>query len=651
MCAVDDVPGGTVPVGTVPVGTAPASAAEALGLIGASLDYLSSAAGDLDGPGCGEALVALSQVQARLAGARVRLLRRFAAVKGHEGDGYASATPWLMAKAGLTRKAARAQVRQMRALGERPDLEAAMAGAVLTESQAGEVAEWTRELPDEMRAATDQVIVQAAEAGAPLEDLAVIAAAAIERHRRRQPGQDEDESRFRDRYLRVGVTFGGAAVIRGDLTPECAAAVRAVLESLGKKRGPEDDRTEPQRFHDALQEGCELLLRARLTPDRAGADTQVVAHIPLSQLRRMPGAGDLEETWLRARLGEDGYLSGKDAETAACDAQTVPVVTAHPDMDVIDMIINLARAGAAVAYPGSSAGPTTAHASGSVDPGRADDGSADPRPVHADSEPASVDGPAAKSAAGASEDPKEPAGEAAGPVSPAPDGGIADPGGPPGGAVTPAGLAGRAARRERPSPPSPQGHGASGAHGSHGAHGARGAPGVHGSYGSHEAPGVHGSYRASEAHRAPEAGQPLRYAVARLAVDFVSGPAGIAAALRQGLLDKPWNTPSQPLDIGWAASIPPAIRRAVTLRDRHCAWPGGCDRPASACDVHHIRHQGDGGETSVSNCGLFCGFHHDVCIHRWGWRVALHPDGTWTAASPDGRQVLRSHAPPANRAA
>jgi len=28
----------------------------------------------------------------------------------------------------------------------------------------------------------------------------------------------------------------------------------ARLEALGKKRGPEDDRSEEQRFHDALQE-------------------------------------------------------------------------------------------------------------------------------------------------------------------------------------------------------------------------------------------------------------------------------------------------------------------------------------------------------------------------------------------------------------
>jgi hypothetical protein len=37
---------------------------------------------------------------------------------------------------------------------------------------------------------------------------------------------------------------------------------------------------------------------------------------------------------------------------------------------------------------------------------------------------------------------------------------------------------------------------------------------------------------------------------------------------------------------------------------------------------------------------------HDVCIHRWGWQVILHPDGTIEARSPDGSQTLKSHAPP-----
>ena len=116
----------------------------------------------------------------------------------------------------------------------------------------------------------------------------------------------EDDFDFRDRHVRLGRTFGGAGVIRGDLTPECAAAVSAVIEALGKKRGREDDRNEGQRFHDALAEACHLLLRARLVPDRAGADTQVIVHIPISQLRQIPGAPELEDAWLKARLGEPG---------------------------------------------------------------------------------------------------------------------------------------------------------------------------------------------------------------------------------------------------------------------------------------------------------------------------------------------------------
>ncbi|MGH3422147.1 MAG: HNH endonuclease signature motif containing protein, partial [Streptosporangiaceae bacterium] len=148
----------------------------------------------------------------------------------------------------------------------------------------------------------------------------------------------------------------------------------------------------------------------------------------------------------------------------------------------------------------------------------------------------------------------------------------------------------------------------------------------------------------------PEAWRALRYAMARLAIDLVSGPAGVAAILRQGLLGKPYNTPSLPLDIGYSDTIPAHIRRAVLLRDRACAWPR-CGRPAVYCDVHHLRHKQDGGETSLANLVLLCQYHHDVCIHRQGWHLTLHPDGTTQARSPDGKQTLYSHAPPAGRAA
>ncbi len=110
-----------------------------------------------------------------------------------------------------------------------------------------------------MRAGTDRILLGAAAAGASMDDLAMLAGVAIERWRQQQPGIDGPGDRFGDRFLQLETTFGGAGVIRGDLAPEGATAVQAVLEALealealGKRTGPEDDRTEGQRFHDALQ--------------------------------------------------------------------------------------------------------------------------------------------------------------------------------------------------------------------------------------------------------------------------------------------------------------------------------------------------------------------------------------------------------------
>jgi hypothetical protein len=55
--------------------------------------------------------------------------------------------------------------------------------------------------------------------------------------------------------------------------------------------------------------------------------------------------------------------------------------------------------------------------------------------------------------------------------------------------------------------------------------------------------------------------------------------------------------------------IPPALRRALDLRDPHCTHPG-CDMPARYCDAHHIVHWADGGKTEISNLRLLCRRHH-----------------------------------------
>src|SRR6516225_300846 len=308
-------------------GQVPGSIAEALRMAHASLDYLNSpVAAELHAAACGPVLTSLGELQAKVTAAHAAVLRRFDAADAHDADGYGTSAAWLAAMTKLASKDAKAAVWRMRQLGSRPHLADALARGELSWSWAAEIIELTRKLPAGLRAGTDQILLDAAAGGATLDDLRYLAACALQQWLSQHPDPDEGDG-FDDRYVQVGVTFGGAACIRGNLTPECGAAVQAVLEALGKKAGPEDHRTEHQRFHDALQAGCELLIRAKMIPDRAGSGTQAIVHIPISQLRQMPGASGLEDAWIRGRLGEDGYLTGKDAEAAACDALIIPVVT------------------------------------------------------------------------------------------------------------------------------------------------------------------------------------------------------------------------------------------------------------------------------------------------------------------------------------
>lgn len=200
-------------------------------------------------------LIVLGRIQSRLAAAQAAFLCRFGAAGAHDGDGYASSSAWLAGKARLNRKDAKAAVRQMRLLGEHPLLDGAAAAGGLSRSWAREIAAWSGRIGDgDLREQADRILLGAAAAGADLDGLRVIAQAAYEAWRARRPDPGEDPGKgFGERFVQLDTTMDNAGRVTGDPTPECAAAVRAVLEALGKKRGPEDDRTAAQRFHDALQ--------------------------------------------------------------------------------------------------------------------------------------------------------------------------------------------------------------------------------------------------------------------------------------------------------------------------------------------------------------------------------------------------------------
>ena len=93
--------------------------------------------------------------------------------------------------------------------------------------------------------------------------------------------------------------------------------------------------------------------------------------------------------------------------------------------------------------------------------------------------------------------------------------------------------------------------------------------------------------------------------------------------------------PSLTLDIGRETRVvSPALRKAVTTRDRTCRFPG-CDMPARFTDVHHIWHWTRGGPTDRTNCTLLCRCHHTL-IHKGRWTVTGNPNADLAFTSPEG---------------
>jgi hypothetical protein len=88
-------------------------------------------------------------------------------------------------------------------------------------------------------------------------------------------------------------------------------------------------------------------------------------------------------------------------------------------------------------------------------------------------------------------------------------------------------------------------------------------------------------------------------------------------------------------------AIPPAIRRALRLRDRGCAFPG-CTH-TRFLHGHHLEHWLHGGHTRLDNLLLLCGFHHHL-VHEGGWTVTIGADGAFAFSSPAG--TLLSRMPP-----
>jgi hypothetical protein len=332
----------------------PAGGSEALAKLRSLAGYLADLdAASMPAEVLGEYIRELVQADAVLTAALAPMLAAYDAKDGHVADGQRSLGTWLVHMARVTRSQA-AQYKAMRALPR--DHEPLLAGLrtrALTTSEALQLAKWTQAIPAEYRAQAEEILVAAARAGADLRALAQICA---EIRSRTAPPDPDGSDPALDRALFLDTTLDGAGVLRGDLTPDCAAMVRAVLDALSAPAGAGDLRTRPQRYHDALAEAMKRLLASSLLPQRAGQPVKALVHMSFADLCELDVDSKLQDEWIggyRARwaaqraaasvsTGDGGaWLDGDAARTVAFDAMLVPVVTADLDPGAVEQLIGL----------------------------------------------------------------------------------------------------------------------------------------------------------------------------------------------------------------------------------------------------------------------------------------------------------------------
>ncbi len=247
----------TSQVETVP---AFASADDALEALDAALGYLAAAdAAELPAEVQARCLRGLERADSVGTAARARLLAGFTDARGYCEDADYSPLMWLVNQTRVTKGCAAGHVGWARRAGAHPRVAAALTAAQVSVSWARVICGWTDKLPEGCREEADQILLAAARSGLDLRDITALAAEMYEKSRP-QPDPGGDPGRvLEDRSVRLETTFGGAGVLGGDLTPECAAIVTTVLEALSAPAGAADTRSHEQRYHDALQEAMRPL--------------------------------------------------------------------------------------------------------------------------------------------------------------------------------------------------------------------------------------------------------------------------------------------------------------------------------------------------------------------------------------------------------
>jgi hypothetical protein len=237
---------------------------------------------------------------------------------------------WLHQDEKLSKADAGKRVFVARALAEHPVVAGAFKAGEISLDHAMTLTQTVPTLPVEAQEVAEKELTDAAKFVDPVE-LAKACKELRDHLGLNGTAEERYAKLYGQRYLKTATTIDGMVKLDAMLDADTGAALKAALTSLGVKQGADDDRSRPQRDHDAFAGIVGYALRSGDLPDSGGEPPQVVVTVTLDQLidGLDPLRGPLND--------ENGHpLTPGRIRLMACDAGIIPAVM-RGKSDVLDL--------------------------------------------------------------------------------------------------------------------------------------------------------------------------------------------------------------------------------------------------------------------------------------------------------------------------
>jgi hypothetical protein len=253
----------------------------------------------------GELIIYYRKFIDRLEAASAEATRRFEKSGAYKADGALGMVPWLQNHAKLAGNDAAQHVKLARQLEELPRTGEALARGDISYGHALAMAVTAEHVGSAAVRQAERTLLKSAEEMDAGRFVTVVKS--YEHQVDADAALAEANWAHRRRYLTISGPFNGLARIEGQLVPEAAAIIRSAIEPYMKPSAG-DDRTAPQRAHDALVQACQ-----RSTADGNAPRAQLIITTSADTLAAIAGAaaGELER---------GGTIPAETVQRLACDS-------------------------------------------------------------------------------------------------------------------------------------------------------------------------------------------------------------------------------------------------------------------------------------------------------------------------------------------